>query len=280
MRRFVRSPLDTEVEGTAGGAAGGRGNAHRQLTVFAALLAVYVLSAFATYAWFPLNEIAPTQTRPSPLSDVPGWLLGLANAGIVLVVYGALGLTGFWCARRLGWPGIFREGAGWRAWLVVPLALGLGLGVAVTALDRLRALLWPGVGFAQPAFPLSLFVSVGAGIGEETLFRAFVLGLWALVLQVFVRRWVSSGTRFWIANGLAALLFGAAHLPAEMLLLGVSSPARIPPPLLVEIFLLNGAVGAVAGVWYRQVGLVAAVGIHVWADVVWHVLWPLAGLGI
>jgi hypothetical protein len=78
----------------------------------------------------------------------------------------------------------------------------------------------------------------------------------------------------WIGNTIAALAFGAAHLPSIMLLLGVSSPSAVHPLILSELFLLNGVVGLVAGERYMKVGLVAAVGIHFWTDIVWHVVWP------
>jgi hypothetical protein len=74
---------------------------------------------------------------------------------------------------------------------------------------------------------------------------------------------------------IAALAFAAAHLPAAMLLVGVQTPAELPLLILVELFALNGLLGMVAGERYIKDGLVAAVGVHFWADVVWHVLYPL-----
>jgi membrane protease YdiL (CAAX protease family) len=83
----------------------------------------------------------------------------------------------------------------------------------------------------------------------------------------------------WIANVIAALAFGAAHLPAAALLVGVSSPAQLPPLVLGEIFLINGIIGLAAGQRAMRDGLVAAMGVHFWADIVWHAVWPLLGLG-
>jgi hypothetical protein len=51
-------------------------------------------------------------------STIPAWQLGLVNAAIILVVYGLLGLTGIWFVGKLGLPGIFREAAGWKAWIL------------------------------------------------------------------------------------------------------------------------------------------------------------------
>jgi len=251
----------------------------RQLRVLGALVAVYSLLAAATYLIFPLDQLVPTQALPIPELTIPGWQLALANAGIGVFLYGLLGLVGFWLARRLGLPGVFRPNGGWRWWLLFPMLLGLGLGVAIEFADLLFATLqdWPG--FPQPPFPFSLVASVTAAIGEEVLFRSFVLGLWAFLLDLVLRRWINRRVVLWIGNLLAALAFAAGHLGSAMLLFGATSPAEIPPLILVEILLLNSAVGWVAGAQYIRQGLVAAIGVHFWADVALHIVRPLVGPG-
>jgi len=74
-----------------------------------------------------------------PDMGVSNAVLGLASAGIVLVVYGLLGLAGFWFARKLELPGIFSEDGNWRRWFIIPLLLGLICGVAVVIGDVLFA---------------------------------------------------------------------------------------------------------------------------------------------
>jgi hypothetical protein len=203
-------------------------------------------------------------------------MLGLANAGIIFVVYGALGMAGLWFARRLGLPGVFKERAGWRQWVRIPMALGAILGAVLVFVDYLAASLGDWGGFEHPPFPLSLIASGTAGIGEEIMFRMFVLGLWAFLLNLVLKRWGGREAAFWGANIIAALAFGAGHLPATMMLLGVTTVSSIPPLVLGELFLLNGLVGVVAGERYLRQGLVAAVGVHFWTDIVWHVLYGLS----
>jgi hypothetical protein len=62
-----------------------------------------------------------------------------------------------------------------------------------------------------------------------------------------------------------------------MVLFGYATAADVPPLLLSEILLLNGVLGVVAAHYLRRYGFLAAVGVHFWADVVWHVLWGMAG---
>jgi hypothetical protein len=57
----------------------------KQLAAFVTMLVVYAFCIFATYAFF-IDQIA-------------------ASAGIYVVLYGLLGLAGYWFARKLGLPG-------------------------------------------------------------------------------------------------------------------------------------------------------------------------------
>jgi hypothetical protein len=246
----------------------------KQLLIFSLLLITNAFLAFLAYALGLLNQLDLQEMSP-PLDSIPAWQLGLANAGIILVLYGLLGMAGFWFARKLSLPGGFREGAGWRNWLITPMAFGLVVGAVISLTDRLFASLGDWSGLSHPAFPLSLIASATAGIGEEIVFRMFVMGLWAFLLNLLLKRWGATRVALWIGNVIAALAFGAGHLPAMMMLLGAASPADIPPLILGEIFLLNGIVGLVAGERYMHDGLVAAVGVHFWTDIVWHVIWPV-----
>lgn len=117
--------------------------------------------------------------------------------------------------------------------------------------------------------------SATAGIGEETLFRLFLIVFWVwLISHVLLKgRWQTEV--FWIVSSFAALAFGLGHLPAIMFLLGLQQITEIPLLLLGEILLLNGVLGLLAAFYLRRYGFLAAVGIHFWADILWHVLWGL-----
>ena len=110
----------------------------KQLTVLLALLVVYALSAFLTYAFFT-DQLAATAGMPMPDMGMSNAMLGLASAGIVFVLYGILGLVGYWFARKLDLPGIFSEDGNWRRWFFIPLLLGLAGGVFITVGDLLFA---------------------------------------------------------------------------------------------------------------------------------------------
>jgi hypothetical protein len=250
----------------------------RQAAVFAALLGAYALLVFVAYAFIPPSQLfLPTQALPARTEGISPWLLGLAGAGGVLAIYGPLGLLGAWFARKLQLPGMFREDAaplqryGW------PALLGVGLGFALVGIDRVFVASGSPLRIPHPEFPLSLIASGCAALGEEMIFRLFAMGLVAVLLRRIQRFRDSRRGTLWGGNAVAALLFSAGHLPAAMVFLGVASLAAIPASVWAEILLLNAAVGLVAGEQYARQGLVAAIGVHFWTDMVWHVLWPLIG---
>ncbi len=250
-------------------------NSRKQLVVFGVFLFIYALLVMMTYLLIPLDQIAPTPTAPAPPEGLSSWQLGLANAGLVFVIYGLVGLAGLWFARRLEIPPMYREGADWRALALWPALLGLVIGVVFVIVDQIFAVAYAAEGFTHPSFPFSLIASASAGIGEEIMFRGFVMGLWAFLFNLLLRRWSGKRAALWVGNVIAALAFSAGHLPGAMLMFGATTLAELPTWVLAEGFLLNSLVALVAGERYIKDGLVAAMGVHFWTDIVWHVIWPL-----
>jgi membrane protease YdiL (CAAX protease family) len=156
------------------------------------------------------------------------------------------------------------------------MRVGLVAGAVLVGADTVARLVSDFEGFPHPPFPASLLASFTAGVGEEILFRLFVMSLWTVVLSwVFSRFAAEEGARLWAlraANVLAALAFAVAHLGTATVVAEASTPLGLPPMMLAEIIVLNGFVGVLAGLSLARNGLIAAAGVHFWADVVWHVI--------
>ena len=124
---------------------------------------------------------------------------------------------------------------------------------------------------AQPAAWKGFLASFYGGIAEEIQLRLFLMSFF-----VWLGRFVSktadgkpTNAVFWIANILAAVLFGLGHLPATSLLVPLT------PVVITRAILLNGLIGIVFGWLFWKRGLEAAMISHFSADIVLHVLLAL-----
>jgi hypothetical protein len=202
-------------------------------------------------------------------------LMALATGGMLLVGYGGLGYVGLRLAQRLGFPALWDpELPPRRRWLV-PALVGAVTGLFFIAADGLLRPLHGTGPLPHPPFPTSVVASTTAAIGEELIFRLFFIPLWTWLISTLVLRGRWQNEVFQIVAVLSALAFALGHLPAVMLALGIDQVSDVPAALMAEILLLNGVLSLLAAHYFRRDGFLAAVGIHFWADVVWHVVWGL-----
>jgi hypothetical protein len=121
---------------------------------------------------------------------------------------------------------------------------------------------------SQPAAWKGLLASFYGGINEEVLLRLFVMSVLAWLGKFISKTPEGKPTIavFWIANILAAILFGLGHLPATATLLPIT------PLVITRAILLNGLVGVCTGYLYKKYGLESAMLSHFSADIILHVL--------
>jgi hypothetical protein len=151
--------------------------------------------------------------------------------------------------------------------------VGLGIGAVLLALDTIVMPHLPQISFRHPGWWRALLASASAGINEEIWFRLGVMtalvaaGMAVLRLPAPARvpSWIP-----WTSSALAALLFGALHLPQAAAFLPLT------PATVGYILLANGIAGVAFGRLYWKHGLVSAMVAHFVTDVVLHVIAPLA----
>jgi membrane protease YdiL (CAAX protease family) len=160
----------------------------------------------------------------------------------------------------LGWQ---RPAPGWRAWLG-SIAAGVAASLAIVALD---AALFSAAPSPAPTIARwrGLLASPYGGIVEELLLRLFLMTLLARGLMLVLRPHTLTAPIAWTAIVVAALLFGAGHLPAAAQL----SP--LTPSVIARVVALNGVGGVVFGWLYWRRGLAHAMVAHFAADLVLHV---------
>jgi hypothetical protein len=240
------------------------------LRVYIAMILLLAVGA-AVLALLPQGDMLSMFPEQEMSASPP--VMAVVNFAVMTVLYGGLGLVGLRLAKVLGFAGVWGERSTNRQRLVIPALAGLGLGlffiVADAGLSR-----WHSFGpLPHPSFPASLLVSLVAGIGEEVLFRLFFIMLWVWLISHVLFRKRALNAVFGVVTVLSAIVFTISHLPTVTILFGLTNMADIPAALLAELLLLNGSLSVVAALFLRWWGIVAAAGVHFWADVVWHVMW-------
>jgi hypothetical protein len=231
-----------------------------------------VASFLAVLALFPyLMMFMPGRLARIPLSPVALAALQALQAAVLAGVLGGLGL---WLGERYGLTApwlrawIYRQPppAAKGQWLRASL-LGLAAAVVVLAVDP------QGTGHESTRHLLDLawrgaLASFYGGIVEEVLFRLFLVSL-----LVWLLARLGGGARPWMyvsAIVLAALLFGAGHLPGAR-----DAGMTLNFLAISRILLLNAIVGVVCGWLFWKRGLEHAMLAHFSADLVLHVAAPL-----
>jgi hypothetical protein len=164
--------------------------------------------------------------------------------------------------------------------LLFAFALGIVTAMALTLLDRWFFASIPSVAElihnvdrdnAKPNAWQGLLASFYGALDEEILMRLGLLSVLALAIRTLTRmrgrnrELALSGGVFWMANIVAAVLFGLGHLPTT------AAVAPLSAALVVRAIVLNGTAGLVFGELYRRYGLEWAMTSHFGVDVVAHV---------
>ncbi len=241
------------------------------IRIFVCLVVLLALLA-AVGVFLPQGDIASGQTIPLPKP-----VFAAIIAVLTLLIYGGLGFGGLVLSRKLGFAELWSPAVSASKRLVLPALIGVLLGVFFILVDAITSRFHALGPIPHPPFPTSIVASASAGIGEEIIFRLVFICFWVWLVSdiILKKRW--RNRVFWIVAVASALTFTAAHLPSLMFLFGMKSIGDVPPAMMAELLLINGTLSIVAAQHLRTSGLLAAISVHFWADVVWHVIWgPLS----
>ena len=210
----------------------------------------------------------------------PLWVLVLLQGAQNLILMGVATGLGLLIAHHIGLGAPLLEGllAGKSVTTQAQaiLAPALILGIAPTAVLLLLEItvFWPRLPQAmRTAFPIPalwkrFLACFYGGVAEEILCRLFLLSLltWLISFAWHVPGGKPTLGALWLANILAAVIFGLGHLPTTATLV------KLTPLLIVRAILLNGIVGVAFGYLFWQYGLEAAILAHFSADLVLHII--------
>ena len=157
------------------------------------------------------------------------------------------------------------------------LGISVGLGVLAGILIILFSFLFTSASSvlqgAELTVPLwkSFLASFYGGIGEEILFRLFVMTVIVWIFYKIKKTPEGKPTTIGISLTIiiTAILFGIGHLPIT------GSIIAITPLVIARAIVLNGIGAIIFGWLYWKKGLESAMISHFSADIVLHVLFPL-----
>lgn len=157
-----------------------------------------------------------------------------------------------------------------KSWFFWSISTGAAIGIAIIVGDYVFYQLGVSISLFETDLPpwwAGLLVAFSAGISEELLMRFLLMTLLTLILRKLFR--MQQNTAVWSAIILAALVFGALHLPATAQIVELNSL------VIARALLLNGIGGIAFGMLYWKKGLESAMAAHFLTDVIIHGVFPL-----
>ncbi|MEA2642314.1 MAG: hypothetical protein QOF51_3708, partial [Chloroflexota bacterium] len=225
----------------APGAPGPPGAVARRATrkAFALLMLGALVGAVAILP-YSLALIPPLPPGGPPLSVLLA--LSVVQSMVVMGLATAIGLwlgprVGLGASLLLAWvAGDPQAPRRFRVQLPQAITLGVLAGGAMVALDLMvfAPHLPAGLQTETPGPLLGLLASLYGALDEEILLRLGLMTFLAWLGSVVTRQRPPSTTVLWVANVLAALLFGLGHLPATATILPLT------PLVVVRAIVLNG----------------------------------------
>ncbi len=203
----------------------------------------------------------------------PKVLLVAVTVCVLYFGYGALGLIGLRYGPKLGFPTILDRLHLDQERIIVPGVVGGVVGVYAILVDRAFHRIKDIPAIPHPGFVSAMLTAVSSGIGDEVLFRLFLLTMVMWVISRHVLDGEVSDKLFWsVATGVA-IVFAVFQVPPITHALRYASSWDLPSLLFGEIMVINVGLGLVASYYYRKFGILAAITMHFASNVVWHVLW-------
>ena len=229
------------------------------------LVLIQAISAAIT-AFLPWGNIRPDNILP----DLPLWQLALINGAIVFAIYNVFGIIGNRLSLKFPFREIRKSDFNNIVLHLRPVFWGIAIGIFFIIIDQIVGRMHGKQFLPHPPFPTSLFASLSAAIGEEIIFRLFFVSILYWVF-LSISRQRRNAECFFLAAAISAIAFSAGHLPSALYFLHIETIAEIPSHILLEIFLLNSLLSIPAAYMLKNSGLLAAVTLHLSADLVWHV---------
>ncbi len=253
-------------------------------------LVLWIGAILGIIAVLPYTLTLEANTLSRITLQVPLEVLLIAQTVQNAILFGIAAAAGLFLAPKIGLGAPILEaffarlpiGDRLKSILAPSIVLGVLAGLVIVGLDQfvfgpaLQAQLGALSSRANPASVnppawQGFLASFYGGIDEEILLRLFLLSLLAF-LGKFVSHTAAGQPTLvvlWIANILAAVIFGLGHLPATQAILPLT------PLVVTRAIVLNGLAGLAFGYLYFTRGFESAMLAHFSGDLILHVVFAL-----
>lgn len=202
----------------------------------------------------------------------PEYVISIVTFLGIILIYGALALLGLKLNDLSGFPKITDDRINKKERFILPMVTGLIIGVTMVMGD----LFFDGINnygkLPHPEFVMSFLASISAGIGEEIVFRLLLISFIMWLFGIKILKGKHNPKVFVIAVIISSVAFAASHTPSFIFILEQQGKS-FGFILGLELFILNTLVSVFAAIYYKRYGIIAAMGIHFWADIMWHVIY-------
>lgn len=201
---------------------------------------------------------------------------------IIFFIYGLIGLFGFKLAGEVGLPGMWRAKYPALEDYIKPIILGLLAAGGFLLIEIIFASLHGLGNFPLPEAPFSFFTLVISAVGEEVLFRLFLI---PLIINFMLKLWRKLGgvgfnrrkklrrKFFWPAAIMAGIFYTLIHSYDIIYSLEIVEAAQIPLILWLQIIVMHLLLSLLSAWQYRKKGFLAAVVFHGFFGLGWYVIW-------
>ncbi len=188
---------------------------------------------------------------------------------VSLAIYSVVGLVGVLLSLRTGFPDAWEAGQSLWPRLILPTAIGIGLGILMVLIDLstgFTRLFAANHGLTQQYtnFPSMFLIFTAAPIIVETAYRLFIIPLLLWIVSSLILKGKVQTEIFWILAILTSLLEPLGQ---------ISDLQVLPQVLAITLGVIYFGINMIQAGFFRKYGFLAAIMVRVGFYLVWHVLY-------
>lgn len=188
-----------------------------------------------------------------------------------LAGFGAAGLAGVFFASRTGFPAAWDERVSNRYRLLLPFAIGAGLGLVSTVIEQFTNSIQMfnaerGLAQFNVPFPGSLFFYSGGAILVEVLYRLLPVPLLLWLISNVGLQGRGQATTFW-----ALAVLSSAIEPVTQL--GQANTLAQGLPFVMALAVPGYALNFAQAVFFRRYGFLASIFVRLGHYSIWHIVY-------